>query len=204
MCLRVDLLVNPSFDGSMLGWKKSLGTSSIGLMPLFFPQSEPDFQCKKDAGHFNEHIEGRPSEWASSSQKGRKMDRNYAAFIMAPPVTSFSRIRPAFFLYQDIKIPSTCLDAGCQLTAAVWARVDKIWGDSDLVFSVEVLTTDGTIKETHQYNLDPSNNQNWQLAVLEQRIQISKNVERLRVALKVRCNVGAVFVDDFFLSLSPI
>lgn len=185
----------------MLGWKKSLGSGSIGLMPLFFPQSESDFQCKKDLGHFDEHIEGRPSLWAS---KTKKMDRNYAAFLMAPPVSSFSPIRPAFFLYQEVKIRATCIDVECQLTAAAWARVDKLWGDSSLVFSVELLDKDGTVEEVREYNLDPSGNQNWQLAFLDQKLQIPPNIERLRVALKVRCNVGAVFADDFYLSLIPV
>lgn len=176
------------------------------MMPLFFPQSEPNIECKKKSGLFNEHIEGRKSEWAAN-RKVKGIDRNYAAFLMAPPITSFSQIRPFFFIYQDIQIPPTCIDAVCHLTAAAWIRVDKIWGDENLLrllFTVELADKEGIVKESFEYNLDPFHNQNWQLASLDQQIAVSKGIEMARIALKIRCNVGAIFADDFYLSINPI
>lgn len=169
-------------------------------MPIFFPQNQAG-----DA--FKGHIKGRNSAWAYSN-KGSKSRKNYAAFLAAPPVNSLVGTLPSFSIFQDLprnRIPIECVTGQrtCDISASVWVLVDKIWGDQEtttLTLSLEIhsqFRPPVTVTEA----LDPFNLQDWQLATIRlSKYLLPEGLEKVRLSVKMSCNLGIVFLDDTYLS----
>lgn len=190
----------------MRGWRASLG-STASLISLFFPAHDRNYQDRRLKGKFHEHISGRPSAWAARNP-GSRLDRNYAGVLMAPPTTSFGRLRAEHSLSQTIsvkQIPKPCRQgSACQLLASVWVRVDKLWGEKDqtrLFLSIRLLDSQRLVLVEHRQALDPFLLEQWQYAVVQHEMSsLPDSTALIQFSVGLAAQVGSIYVDDAYLS----